>query len=155
VYWNLIKNITSITLILLCFYLSELNVISGALSEFSYHYYANILWVILLWIQALSLALQYRYTIEGWVCSLSLLYISLYSFGEFLHNEVAVLFFLSSCVIAFRSSYKTGTGILLVSLPFLFLCEGYAMFELTFCLLLNIIIQQERCRNIRSVIRWS
>lgn len=151
-FWNQFKNIASLVLIVICFILSDVNIFNGALSEFSAHNKSIIPWTITLHIQAVGFLVQYK-KIEAWVCSLSLLYISLYGLGEFLHNEVAVLFFLSCLVLVFRYSYKTGTGILLISLSFLFLFKGYAMFELVFCVLVNAFIQQVHYRNTHSVIR--
>ena len=138
VYWNLLTHTVSVFILILCFQLSAVSPISGALSEFSSDNQVSSLWFTFLWIQATHIYINYihgnkkkdKYLVI--VCSLSLVYISFYGIDEPFHNEVALLFFISFLLFFFFRSRLASLTTLCMALLSLVLFKGYAPAELIF-----------------------
>jgi hypothetical protein len=135
----------SITLLILCFQLSSIEPSPVALSQFSIEPLTNTIWGTFLWIQAIRMYKQFG--LQAIVCSLSLLYISLFGFEETLHNEVACLFFVSSLVLVFFRSIRDCLVILLCCSLALILKEGYLFAEITFFICMSVFNQLEQYRD--------
>jgi len=153
-YWISYLHITSLVLLYICFYYSNVNILDGALSEFSLNEDIKIVWTAFLWLQSISMftiTMCKIRSLSGYACgiisSLSLLYISFFGLGEGQHNAVAVLFFVSCLSLVFLSSPKIAKGMLLTSLLVLALDNGYALFETVFCLMTMAFSLQEHYKN--------